>query len=144
MTAQNDEAAIRELVDTLAQAIRARDVDAAMSVFVPEVVSFDLGPPLQHGGGEVFRQRWDALFKAYSGPIGYEVHALDIAVGDGVAFSRSLNRTRGTTAGGRAVDRWVRWTAGYRRVDGQWRIVHEHVSVPADLHSGRAVLDLTP
>jgi hypothetical protein len=45
-----DEAAIRELIDGFLKAIRAKDIHGVMSVFAPEVVSFDLGPPLQHGG----------------------------------------------------------------------------------------------
>jgi len=49
--AKNDPA-IRELIDGFVKAIRAKDINGVMSVFAPEVVSFDLGPPLQHGGGE--------------------------------------------------------------------------------------------
>ena len=25
---------------------------------------------------------------------------------------------------------WMRATVGYRRIDGKWKVVHEHVSVP--------------
>jgi len=63
-----DEAAIRALVDAFIKAIRARDIKAVMSAFAPQIVSFDLGPPLQHGH-EDFRQRWRAVFSASSGPI---------------------------------------------------------------------------
>ncbi len=144
MTTSDDEASIRDLVERLTEAIRARDVEAAMAVFAADIVSFDLGPPLQHGGGEAFRRRWQALFAAYQGPIGYEVRELALAIGDGVAFSHSLNCTSGVAADKRHVERWVRWTAGYRKSGGQWRIVHEHVSVPADVPSGKAVFDLKP
>ena len=41
-------------------------------------------------------------------------------------------------------DRWLRWTACYRKTNGKWLIVHEHVSIPADMRSGEAVLDLKP
>ncbi|MBW8881096.1 MAG: nuclear transport factor 2 family protein [Asticcacaulis sp.] len=133
-----DEAAIRALVDAFVKAIRARDIDAVMSVFAPEIVSFDLGPPLSHGGGEDFRQRWQTLFAAHTGPVDYDIRDLSITVGGDVAFSHSLNRT------GAAPERWVRWTACYRRIDGWWRIVHEHVSVPVDMRSGAALLDLAP
>jgi ketosteroid isomerase-like protein len=47
-----DEVAIRELIDGFIKAIRAKDIKKVMSVFSSEVVSFDIGPPLQHGGGE--------------------------------------------------------------------------------------------
>ena len=134
-TGARDEAAIRAAVDDFVQAIRRKDVDGVMAAFAPDVVSFDLGPPLQHGGGEDFRRRWQALFDAHRGAVDYAVHELDITAGDGVAFSRSLNRN---------ADRRLRWTACWRRTDGRWLIVHEHVSVPVDLHSGAALLDAKP
>ena len=36
------------------------------------------------------------------------------------------------------------WTACFRQIDGVWLVVHDHVSVPADLDHGQAVLNLTP
>lgn len=139
-----NEAAIRELIDGFVKAIRTKDINGVMSVFAPEIVSFDLGPPLQHGGGETFVKRWQELFESYQGPIGYEVRDLSITAGDDVAFSHSLNRVSGTTKNGKKSDRWLRWTACYRKVNGKWLIVHEHVSVPVDLGNGKAVLDLKP
>jgi len=140
----NNDAAIRELIDGFVKAIRAKDIDGVMSVFAPEVVSFDVGPPLQHGGGEAFRKRWQELFESYQGPIDYEVRDLSITAGDDVAFSHSLNRIGGTVKNGQKADRWLRWTACYRKTNGKWLIVHEQVSVPVDLRSGKAVMDLRP
>jgi hypothetical protein len=31
-----------------------------------------------------------------------------------------------------------------RKIDGQWKVVHEHVSVPFDMETGKAMLDLKP
>jgi len=64
-----------------------------------------------------------------------DITDLSIAIGGDIAFSHSLNRNGG---------RWVRWTACYRRIDGWWRIVHEHVSVPVDMREANAVFDLEP
>ena len=44
-----------------------------LTVFSSEVVSFDMGPPLQHGVEVEFMKRWRELFEAYEGPIDYEV-----------------------------------------------------------------------
>jgi uncharacterized protein (TIGR02246 family) len=139
-----NEAAIRELVASLVKAIHTKDINGVMSVFAPEVVSFDLGPPLQHGGGGTFANRWQELFASYQGSIDYEVRDLSITASDGVAFSHSLNRISGTMKGGQKTDRWLRWTACYRESNGKWLIVHEHVSIPVDLKSGKAVLTLRP
>jgi len=81
----NDEAAIEALVDLLAWAIRAKDIEAVMSVFAPEVVSFDLGPPLEHGGGAAFEARWQELFDSYAGRVDYEFRDLVVTAGHDVA-----------------------------------------------------------
>jgi uncharacterized protein (TIGR02246 family) len=142
--ARKNEAAIRDLIDGFVKAIRAKDINGVMSVFAPEVVSFDLGPPLQHGGGEPFLKRWHELFASYQGPIEYEARDLSVTAGDDVAFSHSLNRIGGTMKDGQKSERWLRWTACYRRSNGRWLIVHEQVSVPVDVRNGKAVLDLKP
>ena len=40
------------------------------------------------------------------------------------------------------MDMTVRLTDVYRKVDGKWLIVQEHVSVPIDFSSGKPVPDL--
>lgn len=139
-----DEAAIRTLVDDFVKTIRDKDIDRIMSFFAPEVISFDIGPPLQHEGGSEFTKRWQELFNSYQDPIDYKVHDLSITVGDDVAFSRSLNNINGTMKNGQKIDRWLRWTACYRKTNGKWFIIHEHVSVPADMRKGKALTDLRP
>jgi len=139
-----NEAVIRELIDGLIKSIRSKEIDGVMSLFAPDVVSFDFGPPLRHGGGEEFAKRWQELFEAYETPIEYEVRDLHIVANENLGFSHSLNRIGGTMKNGQTTTRWLRWTACYRRIDGKWLIVHEQVSVPADLKSGKAMLDLEP
>ena len=52
---------------------------------------------------------------------------------------------RGTKTDGTQVDLWVRATVGYRKHEGRWTVVHEHVSVPFYMDgSERAALDLKP
>ena len=137
-------AAIRDSVERFVTAIRAKDIAGVMAIFAPEVISFDLAPPLQHGGGDVFKEHWKALFEAYDGAIDYEIRDLQIAVSGDLAFTHSLNRTSGTLKSGQHSERWLRWTACYRKHKDQWLVVHEHVSVPVDLKSGKAVLGLKP
>jgi uncharacterized protein (TIGR02246 family) len=138
------EADVRARIDTLAEAIRTHDLDTAMSVYAPDVVSFDFEPPLQHVGAAAKRKNWTAVFEAYRRPMGYEVHDLTIAVGDSVASTHSLNRISGTLKAGATTDMWVRATTGLRRLDGVWLITHDHISVPIDVETGTALRDLIP
>jgi ketosteroid isomerase-like protein len=51
-----DEAEIRQRIDKLVAAIRVMDLDTVMSIYAPDIVSFDLEPPLQHVGAEAKRK----------------------------------------------------------------------------------------
>jgi ketosteroid isomerase-like protein len=138
------EALIRQRVEDGVTAIRAKDIDGVMSMYASNVVSFDLDPPLRYAGADRKRRAWQDLFAAFTGTIAYEVRDLNVTTHGDLAFVHSLNHVHGTLAGGHIVDMWLRWTACFQRIDGVWLIVHDHVSVPADLEHGRAVLNLTP
>jgi ketosteroid isomerase-like protein len=139
-----DEADIRQRIDKLVEAIHAMDLEGLKSIFTQDIVSFDIVPPLQHVGAEAKWKNWEDVFTAYQPPLGYEVRDLTITMGDEVAFGHSLNRISGTLKSGNRVDYWVRWTGCFRKIDGNWLIVHDHVSVPIDMMSGRALLNLKP
>ena len=138
------EALIRQRVEDLAKAIRARDIDGVISLYAPNIVSFDIDPPLRYGGADNKRRAWQEFSAIYTGPIAYEVRDLNVTTHGELAFVHSLNHVKGTLASGHITDMWVRWTACFRRIDGVWLVVHDHVSVPADLKHGQAVLNLTP
>ena len=140
----NDEAAIRELLDRFAKAFRDKDVNGVMSAFAKDIVSFDILPPLQTVGAETFVTHWQEFFESHQGPIHVEFPDIRIATGDDAAFSYCLHRIQGTLKNGQQTDWWLRWTACYRKINGKWLIVHEHVSVPIDLRSGTAMMDLKP
>jgi uncharacterized protein (TIGR02246 family) len=148
MTTENskatDEARIRALVEDRIKAVRAKDVNGAMSNVAPDVLSFDVVNPLQSTGADAARKRAKEWFSSFHGPIGYEVRDLNITVGDTVAFCHSLNRVSATTTDGKKLEMWWRATLCFRRIDGKWMVTHEHQSVPFDPESGAAALDLKP
>jgi ketosteroid isomerase-like protein len=139
-----DEAQLRKLIDDRVKAIRARDVNGAISNVAPDVLLFDVINPLQYVGSDESRKRAEEWFSSFQGPIGYELRDLSIATGDEVAFSHSLNRVNATRTDGQKLDMWWRATVCYRKIDGKWTVTHEHNSVPFDVESGKASLDLKP
>jgi ketosteroid isomerase-like protein len=64
-----NEAAIRDLIDGYVKAVRAKDIDGVMSVYAPDLVAFDIVPPLQYVGAEAFRKVWQELFETFQSPI---------------------------------------------------------------------------
>jgi len=141
----SNKAEIMETINNWVKAIRAKDVNAVMSHYSPDILLFDLAPPLQYVGGDEYRKNWNEWFATWQGQIGYEIQNLSITVSDDGAFRHSLNRISGNRTNGEETDVWVRATACYRKSDGTWLITHEHVSVPLYMDgSNRAALDLKP
>jgi ketosteroid isomerase-like protein len=139
-----DEADIRQRIDKLVEAVRAMDLEGVKPIYAADIVSFDIVPPLQHLGAEAKWKNWVDVFTAYQRPLGYEIRDLTITVGGDVAFGHSLNRISGTLKNGNKSGYWVRWTTCFRKIDGNWLIAHDQVSVPLDVESGRALLNLEP
>ena len=139
-----DEPLIRQRVEAWANAIRTQDLDGVIALYAPDVASFDITPPLRFVGVDRKRRAWQESFATFPGGIAYELRDLSVTVQGELAFAHSLNHVTATSAAGRVTDLWLRWTACFRRIDGVWLVVHDHISVPADLAQGRAVLDLTP
>ena len=141
----SDEAQIRQLVDSWVQALRAKDVNGVMSHYAPDILVFDLAPPLQYRGADAYRKNWEAWFPTFRGSIGYELRDLSITASDDIAFCPSFNRIRRTRTNDEETDVWVRATVCCRKIDGKWKIVHEHESVPFYMDgSYRAAVDLEP
>ena len=61
-----------------------------------------------------------------------------------MGFSHSIQHLTGTDTKGQPVDVTVRVTDVYRKIKGTWLIVHEHVSVPVDLDTGKPDLSSKP
>ena len=138
------EALVRRRVEDLAGAVRAKDIERDMSFYAPTIVSFDIVPPLRYGGADNKRRAWQEVFAAYVEPFDYEIRDPSVTTDGALAFVHSVNHVKGTLPSGRVTDMWVRWTACFRRIDGVWLIAHDHVSVPADLEHGRALVNLIP
>lgn len=143
-TKARDEAQIRQRIEQWGQALHAKDINVLMSYYAPDILTFDILPPLQYQGVEAYRKNFEVWFAAVQGPIDYEIRDLRITMGDEVAFCHSLNRVRSTRPTGEHTETWVRVTVGFRKIDGLWMITHEHVSVPCDMETSQALLDLQP
>ena len=141
---KNDSATLKSLLADRIKLLHDKNIEGVMSMYAPEVVSFDIVPPLRYVGADAFRKVWAEVFSSFQGPIGYEMHDLNITVGDDVAFAYSLNHISGTLNAGLKTDLWLRWTACFRKINGKWLIVHHQNSVPVDLQHGKAELGLKP
>ena len=140
----SDETQIRQLIAQWGQALSAKDLPTLLSFYAPDILTFDIVSPLHVQGIDAYRKNFEAWFASVHGPIAYETRDLRLTVGDTVAFCHSLNRVRSTQTTGKTTETWIRVTVGFRKLAGTWKITHEHVSVPCNMETSQASLDLTP
>jgi PhnB protein len=143
MTQQDDVKDIRNVIEDWAAGLRAKDASRVKRHGTGAMVQFSLAPPLvADESGPYGLEKW---FSTWKGGLGYEIRDLEIVAGDGVAFSHSLHHLSGTKVDGEKPDIWFRHTFGFRKVGGDWKIVHSHESVPFLMDgSDKAAVDLKP
>ena len=67
------EALIRQRVEEAVKAIRAKDIEGIMSLYAPDIVSFDIGPPLRYVGADRKRRAWQESSMHTPAPSTYEL-----------------------------------------------------------------------
>ncbi len=128
----NDEVAIRDIVELWASAVRRRDFEGILRSHSPDMLMFDLPPPLQSQGIDAYKKTWDLFFSAWaSDSVAFDISEMSITAGSDVAFVTALMRCAGTEATGDDIEIDFRLTIGLRKIDNQWMITHEHHSIPA-------------
>ena len=140
------ESEIRALYDRWAKAFEAHDIDGIMSnyAFGDAILAYDIAPPLQYKGYDAYRKDFVEFLDQYDGPIHVEYRDMRIFCNGDVGFLHALERMTGKLKNGQQSDLWLRATSGVRKINGKWLIVHDHVSVPTDFDTGKAMLDLKP
>ena len=144
INARKDVDAIKARYAQWKHAFEGRDVNGIMAIYAPDVVAYDVVPPLQFVGADDYRKDYSTLFGQFKGPLKITIPRVHIEQSGNIAFAFGFERLRATTAKGENVDMWLRFSDGWEHRNGQWVIAHEHVSVPVDLATGKARLDLTP
>jgi ketosteroid isomerase-like protein len=139
-----DEQEIRTLEDRFVAAFTAKDVDAIMKFYAPgdELLVFDLITPRQYTGGDAYRKDWVGTFGLIKGTPEFEIKDLGVTADGKLAWSHSIQHAKWTNTDGSPFEVTVRVTDCYKKIDGRWLIVLEHVSVPVDLTGPTPVPDM--
>ena len=133
---------IHALLNDALSAFKAKDLDKMMSFYEhsTSLVAYDVVPPVQYTGWDSYKKDFGDFFALFDGPISDEVTDMAIVAEGNLGYSRMVEHVIGKQKNGQPMDMLVRVTDVYRKSKGKWLIIHEHVSVPVDLDSGKAVM----
>ena len=140
-----DKAQIEALFQQYGKAFNARDVNAIMALYSPaDLFVFDVVPPREYPTWDSYKKDFEALFAAFPGPVENKITDLSITASGTMAYAHNIQTVAFTAKDGSKLNLVVRVSDVLRKINGKWLIVHEHVSVPVDLATGKAVLQSTP
>src|SRR5262249_60492915 len=134
---------IRGWLDSWTKAFTAKDVDAIMALYADDIVAYDIVPPLQYVGKSEYRSDYQQFLSQYDN-LHVEVRDLHIGATGDFAYAAGLELISGTLNNGQKSKVRLRFTSLVRKSGGHWLDFHDHVSVPADIESGKAMLELQP
>ncbi|MFI0355625.1 nuclear transport factor 2 family protein [Actinomadura sp. 9N407] len=145
-TARDDaEEEVRRVHEDWYRGTAAKDLDALMASIADDVVSYEHGEHLQYVGVQAVREVCErSLGAGGEAEVSLDVPDLKILVRDDLAVAWGLNHVRVNQADGRTTDAWSRGTRVFERKDGEWLMVHQHLSVPYALDTGKALTGLRP
>jgi uncharacterized protein (TIGR02246 family) len=135
---------IRGWLDRWLKAFKDKDADAVMALYADDVIAYDVVPPLQYVGKAAYRADYQQFFSQYDSNLNVEIRDLHVGATGDLGYAAGLELISGTLKHGQKSAVWLRFTSLLRKSDGRWLDFQDHVSVPVEIESGKAMLDLKP
>lgn len=130
----------KEIIDLLHEwdiAIAGLDIEHALRLCVPEVRFFDLSTEVH--GLEAYEEKWN-LYKPYMlHGITIQRHDVTIHVERNLAFIHGyvkLSPEHAEKIQSLPAVKWCRTSLCLKKEQGQWKMVHQHISVPVEIQTG--------
>ena len=130
-TLTTDEAEISALIDRWSAAVRAQDYSGIRADHDADMLMFDVPPPFQSRGIDAYMATWDLFFGCADRPVIFHFTDVQVTAGENVAFATAVGHCT-ERIDGQLEPLEFRLTMGLRKVDGRWKVVHEHHSIPAE------------
>ena len=132
----SDQAQIRDVLESWAANTRHGRLDAVLANHAPDVLIYDVLPPIKYAGAAAYRASWGDWQPDTVGPARFDLQDLTIMAGDEVGFAHGFIQCGGTLESGRVFEDLVRATFCLRKIDGRWVVAHQHISMPVPKGGG--------
>ena len=131
-SSSRDETDIQTLIENWARAVREENRAGIRVDHDSEMLMFDVPPPFLSRGLDAYMATWETFLSWSEKPVAFDFHDVKITAGEDVAFATATGRCAGGDPNGEREELEFRLTMCLRKIDGRWRVVHEHHSLPAE------------
>ena len=127
---------VRQLLEQWARATRKGLQAEILANHAPDVLVYDVLPPMKYEGAAAYRRSWDEWQPETQGDGDFALQNLSIVCGNDVAFAHCFIQCGGTLPDGEHFEDLVRATFCLQKIGGAWKVVHQHVSKPFEPSGG--------
>ncbi|HEY2823003.1 MAG TPA: nuclear transport factor 2 family protein [Candidatus Acidoferrum sp.] len=128
---QNDDVrAIRTLIDRWSEAVRNEDLATIRADHDANILMFDVPPPFLSRGIDAYMATWKLFFSNVEKPVMFNFEDIEVTAGSEVAFATAKGKCVNIDRTGKREPLDFRLTMGLRKIEGKWRVMHEHHSLP--------------
>jgi ketosteroid isomerase-like protein len=123
---------IQALIERWARAVREENRAGIRADHDSEMLMFDVPPPFLSRRLDAYMATWETFLSWSEKPVAFDFHDVKITAGRDLAFATATGRCAGVDPNGKREELEFRLTMCLRKIDGRWRVVHEHHSLPAE------------
>ena len=126
----SDENQIRVILEDWSVATRQNRKADSFKNHLPDALIYDVLPPLQYESTEIYCENCEDRQPETLGDGQFDLENLKITVGSDLAFAHCLISSGGIMPDGRAVNDLARATFCLQKLNGTWKVAHQHISKP--------------
>jgi ketosteroid isomerase-like protein len=124
---------IMELIEKCSNALNEKNLDALFEHITDDVELFDV--VTQTSGVGDYRKLWEQCLPFFGDKVGTERKDVKIHAGSDLAFVHCFTRVTGVKSDNENAKSWLRTTICLKKINGAWKIAHEHISLPFDVET---------
>jgi len=134
---------VTTLFENYTSRVLSKDVEGFLELYAHDTLVFDAWGFWELAGVDAWRPMVTMWFESLGDKL-CEARFTEVVatVRDDVAFAHAAVRYAEVTADGEQVDSMMnRITVTLEKRDGEWKITHEHTSMPLDMQSAKGIFD---
>ncbi|HEY4358742.1 MAG TPA: nuclear transport factor 2 family protein [Acidobacteriaceae bacterium] len=125
-----DRSEIRKVLEAWAETTREGELDRVLINHDSDALIYDVLPPMKYEGTEAYRRSWGEWQPETEGEGQFELQDLEITANASLGFAHGFIQCGGKTPAGVEFSDTVRATFCLRKLEDQWKVVHQHISKP--------------
>lgn len=129
---------IEALMNEWTEALQQKDAELMAHYYSEDAKVYDLGS--QTTSKAAYKELWSNCFPYFDDNIAVERKGITIHASEDMAFVYGYSRVLGAKTDDPAAKAWCRMTVCYQKVKDQWRVIHEHISMPIDFENNQPAL----